>query len=111
VKKASPELIFVGLILFGVGISGWFYGIHWKQVADGNKFSGEEKLIIQLQDQIDALSEENQKLAGEIRKLTPKEVDSSSPPDLTNPTYPAQAPSDSQTAPESSDSETVVLPQ
>ncbi len=107
-KKASPELIFIGLILFGIGISGWIYGIHWKQVASGKKFSGEERLIIQLQDQIDALSEENEIFARELRKLIPEGTDLPSKGDSTSPAQPLL---DSQTAPESSDSETVVLPQ
>jgi len=105
-KKASPELILLGLILLGLGIAGWFYGIHWKRVASGNRFSQDEKLIIQLQDQIDTLLDENERLFQEIRELTPETEPppkGATAPGINSPTTPPQT--------QETDTEKVELPQ
>ena len=65
----SPAQSLVLLILAGLSISGWFYGIHWKRVADGSVFTREEKVLIRLQDQIDVLTTKNQELNETISKL------------------------------------------
>ena len=69
VKSLSPvqSLLILGLV--GAAISGWFYGLHWKQVASGELFSPDEKLMIRLQDQISTLTEENRILHNHIREL------------------------------------------
>lgn len=105
-KKASPELILVGLILLGLGIAGWFYGIHWKRVASGTRFSQDEKLIIQLQDQIYTLLDENERLFQEIRELTPDREPppkGATAPGVSSPTTPSPT--------QEADTEKVELPQ
>ncbi|MEM1443614.1 MAG: hypothetical protein AAGF67_14810 [Verrucomicrobiota bacterium] len=57
------------LVLVGLAISGWLYGIHWKRVASGTSFTREEKIIFQLQDQIEVLNEKNSELSEEIAQL------------------------------------------
>tara|TARA_R110002096_G_scaffold242836_6_gene434690 strand:- start:1127 stop:1405 length:279 start_codon:yes stop_codon:yes gene_type:complete len=66
--KLSPGLSLLLLILIGIALSGWLYGIHWKRVASGSRFSAEERLIIQLQDQIRALSEESESLSAKLQE-------------------------------------------
>lgn len=67
----SPRLSPVGLlgllVLAATAASGWFYGWHWRQVASGGKPTQEEKLIIQLQDKLDAARAENERLTGLLR--------------------------------------------
>lgn len=65
--RLSPVQIFAALVLAAIGAFGWFYGWHWKQVASGGKATHEEKLIIQLQDQLDAARAENERLTGLLR--------------------------------------------
>lgn len=77
--KLSPSQSLALLILVGVAISGWLYGIHWKKVASGSSFNIEEKLVIQLQDQIRALSEENGKLASTLSELENPQTEDSDP--------------------------------
>jgi hypothetical protein len=69
VKSLSPTQSLVLLILFGLAVAGWFYGLHWKRIAAGDLFSSDEKLMVRLQDQITALSEENDSLHKRLRDL------------------------------------------
>jgi hypothetical protein len=69
VKSLSPIQSLVFLSLFGLAIAGWFYGLHWKRIAAGDLFSSDEKLMVRLQDQISALSEENDSLHKRLRDL------------------------------------------
>ena len=57
------------LVLGAVALSGWVWGFHFKQIADGQKLTREERLLIDMQDQNLRLIEENDRLAAEIRKL------------------------------------------
>ena len=68
-KSVSPTQSLVFLILFGLAIAGWSYGIHWKRIAAGDLFSSDEKMMVRLQDQISALSEENDSLHKRLRDL------------------------------------------
>ena len=65
----SPAQSLILLVLVGLSISGWFYGVYWKRVADGSIFTKEEKVIFQLQDQIEVLTTKNQELSEAISKL------------------------------------------
>jgi hypothetical protein len=69
VKSLSPTQSLFLLILLGFAMAGWFYGLHWKRVASGDLFSSEETLMIRLQDQITALTNENDSLHKRIREL------------------------------------------
>lgn len=66
-KALTPAQSFVLLLLAGFGIAGWIYGIHWKRVASGDLFTGDEKHIIRLQDQIERLTKENNALHRRLR--------------------------------------------
>ncbi|MEM9280512.1 MAG: hypothetical protein AAGA96_01675 [Verrucomicrobiota bacterium] len=55
----SPVQSLLLLVLMALAVSGWLFGLHWKKIASGAGFSQEEKLLIQLQDQIRVLTEEN----------------------------------------------------
>jgi hypothetical protein len=79
VKALSPVQSLVLLLLAGFGLAGWFYGIHWKRVASGDLFTGDEKHIIRLQDQIESLTKENDSLHQRLRKLEGGEDAASSP--------------------------------
>jgi hypothetical protein len=74
VKSLTPAQSLVLLILFGLAISGWLYGIHWKRVASGDLFSSDEKLMIRLQDQISTLSETNANLNEQLKAYADEEV-------------------------------------
>ncbi len=50
-------------------MAGWGYGVHWKRVASGDLFTADERMMIRLQDQIGALSDENEHLHARIREL------------------------------------------
>lgn len=76
-NSLRPEILLALLLLLGVAVSGWIYGIHWKRVGTGSEFTKEEKLIIQLQDQIDLLHEENAKLSQRVHELTAEETSGS----------------------------------
>ena len=65
-KKLPPETLLLILLLVGVAASGWLYGLHWKKVAVGEAFTPMERQLIFLQDQVDVLTEENEKLTKEI---------------------------------------------
>lgn len=74
-KSLTPAQSLVLLILVGLAISGWLYGIHWKRVASGDLFSSDEKLMIRLQDQIRSLSETNANLNEQLKAYADAEVD------------------------------------
>lgn len=67
--RISPLLLFGFLVLLAVAVSGWLFGWHWRQVASGGKPTHDEKLIIQLQDQLDAARAENERLTGQLRSF------------------------------------------
>ncbi len=72
-KNLTPVQSLVLLVLVGIAVSGWFYGVYWKRVASGSLFSPDEKVLIQLQDQISALHDQNARLHDKIKELTPAE--------------------------------------
>ncbi len=71
--KLTPGQSLALLLLVGVALAGWLYGVHWKKIASGDAFSQDEKLIIQLQDQIRTLSDQNAKLMSKLTELQSKE--------------------------------------
>jgi cell division protein FtsB len=85
-KNLTPVQTLVGLILVGFAISGWFYGLRGRSIAEGNSFTNDEKLIIQLQDQIRALSETNIQLNDRIKSLSGGEVT----PEVSQPVLPGR---------------------
>jgi hypothetical protein len=68
--QLTPGQSFVLLILLGLAITGWLYGIHWKKVASGDGFTKEEKVIFQLQGQIEELTQRNAELSDALREYT-----------------------------------------
>lgn len=60
--QLTPVQSLVFLVLIGLSISGWMYGIHWKRIASGSTFTKEERVMISLQDQISVLTEKNEEL-------------------------------------------------
>lgn len=74
-KNLTPVQSLILLILIGIAVSGWFYGVYWKRVASGSLFSPAEKVLIQLQDQISALHDQNAVLHDKIKELTSAEVE------------------------------------
>ena len=68
-KNLSPAQSLVFLLLAGLAIAGWLYGIHWKRTASGDLFTKDEMHIIRLQDQIRVLTEDNAKLNGKLVDL------------------------------------------
>jgi hypothetical protein len=68
------------LLAGAFAVSGWFYGWHWKRVATGAEPTQEEALIIQLQDQLDLMRAENDRLAGQLKE-PPSESDPATPPE------------------------------
>ncbi|MEM6916180.1 MAG: hypothetical protein AAF491_06390 [Verrucomicrobiota bacterium] len=77
----SPVQSFVLLLLIGLALAGWLYGIYWKRVASGASFTKEEKVMIQLQDQINALHEKNSRLSEEIALLKNPDGFAEEPPE------------------------------
>jgi len=75
VKNLSPGQTLVFLLLVGLAISGWLYGVHWKRTASGDLFTQEEMLIVHLQDQIQVLTEDNGKLNATIAELMEEDGD------------------------------------
>lgn len=67
-KSLSPVQSLVFLLCIGVAIAGWSYGIHWKRVASGSLFSTDEKLLISLRDQIEALEKNNASLREQLKQ-------------------------------------------
>lgn len=81
--KLSPVQSLLFLLLFGLTIAGWMYGLHWKQIANGSSFTKEERMMISLQDQITVLTEKNAELVAELRK-TEKKDEAPADPDSTD---------------------------
>lgn len=73
-NRPSPVHLLLMLLAGAVAVSGWFYGWHWKRVATGEEPTQEEALIIQLQDQLNLLRAENDRLSGQLRE-TPSETE------------------------------------
>lgn len=67
--KHTPGQSLALLVLVGIAMAGWLYGIHWKKIASGDAFSQDEKLLIQLQEQIRILSQKNTALAEQVNEL------------------------------------------
>lgn len=66
----SPAQSLGLLLLVGLSVTGWFYGIYWKRVASGTLFTKEERVMVQLHDQIRILTEKNTELNETIHRLT-----------------------------------------
>lgn len=92
-KNLSSGWILFHLLLAGAALSGWLYGLHWERVASGELFTRDESTIIRLQEQIDSLEKENERLSLRLRSL---EGDSptGAPPDRAAPAAP-RTPNDS----------------
>ncbi len=56
------------MILLALAAGGFYYGWHWKQVADGSKLTSEEEVILSLMRKIDALEVDNKRLMKELRE-------------------------------------------
>lgn len=67
--KHTPGQSLALLVLVGIAMAGWLYGIHWKKIASGDAFSQDEKLLIQLQEQIRTLSQKNTALVKQVNEL------------------------------------------
>ena len=91
-KALSPVQSLVLLILVGLMIGGWCYGLHWKRVASGDLFSPDEMMTVRLQDQIKALSEENAVLHEKLDAVTgePAAGPAPNPTDLDDPGKPVE---------------------
>ncbi len=72
--KLTPGQSLALLVLIGIAVAGWLYGVHWKKIASGDAFSQDEKLLIQLQDQIRTLSEKNAALVKQVNELQKEET-------------------------------------
>ncbi len=73
--KFSPVQTLLFLVLLGLAIAGWTYGIHWKRIASGGSFTKEERMMISLQDQIAVLSGKNEELNKALREALDEEGD------------------------------------
>ena len=71
-KNGGSLRILILLIGLAITASGWIWGLQFKQVADGAKFSDDERFLIELQDQLERLTEENEKLSAKLRELEAK---------------------------------------
>ncbi|HQZ29514.1 MAG: hypothetical protein KA250_06345 [Verrucomicrobiales bacterium] len=81
-KNLTPVQTLIALLLVGLAISGWLYGLRGKSIAEGNSFTNDEKLLVQLQDQIRALSDANAELNARIRTLSGEEPATAEPQPL-----------------------------
>lgn len=68
-KPLSPAQSLVLLCLAGAAFGGFSYGLHWKRVASGDLFTSDERTMIRLQDQIEALIREKEALQRRVREL------------------------------------------
>lgn len=71
--QLTPAQSLLLLVLTGLAISGWLYGLHWKRIASGDTFTKEEKVMIRLQDQIAVLTEKNAELNQALHEATSEE--------------------------------------
>lgn len=69
--QLTPLQSLLVLVLIGLAIGGWVYGIHWKKVAMGDGFTQDEKLIFQLQEQLDILTRQNADLNAALQEADP----------------------------------------
>ena len=97
-KSLSPAQSLILLLLVGVAIAGWAYGLHWKRVASGDLFTSDETLMIRLQDQIDTLTEENKVLHDRLRERD-GEPETGAAQNVPQPTEPVTLPSSGPTLP------------
>lgn len=93
-KPPPPTTLLVHLLLAGLALAGWTYGLHWKRVASGDLFTADEKLLFRFQDQIEILEGELAKLRERLHELegepTPgPEDDGDAPPPALGPSLPA----------------------
>jgi len=65
-KTLDSRFVLLLLVLVGLAVAGWCYGLHWKRVSLGGAFTPGEKLIVQLQDQIKALTDQNKSLLKQL---------------------------------------------
>lgn len=65
-KPLTPLQSLIFLVTLGAAIGGWSYGIHWKRVASGSLFTNDEKMMISLRDQIEALEKDNASLRQQL---------------------------------------------
>lgn len=113
-KNLSSGWILFHLLLAGAALSGWLYGLHWERVASGELFTRDESTIIRLQEQIDSLEKENERLSLRLRSLegdSPTGAPPTGAPAIVEP--PTGAPPDraAPAAPRTpNDSSEVVLP-
>jgi len=69
--QLTPLQSLLLLLLVGLAIGGWLYGIHWKKVAIGDGLTQDEKLIFQLQEQVEILTQQNADLNAALREADP----------------------------------------
>jgi len=90
----SPLKLLIGLVAIAVACSGWIVAWPWKrevenlrQQLDGSALSVDEQILIDLQDQLQALRAENAGLSEEIGQLkeTLEAADSDDPASETEP--------------------------
>ena len=67
--KLTPGQSLALLVLVGIATAGWLNATHRKKSATGDAFSQDEKLLIQLQEQIRILSQKNTALAEQVNEL------------------------------------------
>lgn len=92
-NRLTPAQWLLILVLAAVAVSGWFYGVQWKQVAAGADTTHQEKLLIDLQDQLDRMRAENERLTARIHELEkPAAEESPEPSPLEPPSSPLEPP-------------------
>jgi len=83
--KLTPGQSLALLLIVGFAVAGWLYGLHWKKVASGDAFSQDEKLLIQLQDQIRTLSTKNAELVGQLGEMQKEQGESENAEETATP--------------------------
>lgn len=78
------------ILAAAAAVSGWLYGLQWKRVATGGDTTHEEGVIIDLQDQLERLRAENERLTGLLHEADKANAGDSSPEPPGTP--PAAAP-------------------
>jgi hypothetical protein len=69
----TPVQWLIVLLAIAAGAWGWLYGLNWKRIAGGADTTHQEKLLIDLQDQLIELRAENEKLRAQLREREEKE--------------------------------------
>lgn len=67
-SRLAPVQWLALLLAFAAAASGWLYGLHWKRVARGGDTTHEERLLIDLQDQLDRMRAENERLTARLHE-------------------------------------------